>query len=429
MNIVFTTFGSLGDLHPYLALAQEMKRRGHHPAIATSPYLRAPTEQADIEFRPVRPDLMEIYTDDNELFRRACDDKQGAKALIRDVFMQSLRQSFDDLLVAVEGADLLVTHPITFAGPTVAELRNLPWVSTVLAPISMMSSDDPSILPTPAGPLDPRRIPRPFRRLTLRLGRAVTRPWTRPLRSLRRDLGLPSVRDPLFTGQHAPDLSLALFSSVFAHGHDDWPPQARTTGFPYFEHDTELAPELQQFLDSGPPPLVFTLGTAMVFDAGDFYDHSVEVARRLGRRAVFLLGKDTGNTLVTLPPGMMACDYAPFAELFPRAQAVIHQGGIGTTAEALRAGCPMLVVPFAHDQPDNAARVERLGVARSLPRRSYAPDRAASLLQGLLADPDTTVKAAELGARMHREAGVRTACDALEEYGRLARAWSLTNRP
>ena len=420
MNIVFATFGSLGDLHPYLALAKEMKRRGHSPAIATSPHQRTATELAGIEFRPVRPDLMQVYTENNELFRRACDDRQGAKALIRDVFMESLHQSFEDLLAAVRGADLLVTHPITFAGPAVAAYRNLPWVSTVLAPISIMSSDDPSILPTPAGPLDPRRIPRPFRRMTLGLGRAITHQWTGALRRLRRDAGLPSVRDPLFTGQHAPDLSLALFSSVFARPHDDWPPQVRTTGFPYLEQDTQLAPELQEFLDAGPPPLVFTLGTAMVFDAGDFYDHSVEVARRLGKRAVFLLGKDTGNTLGTLPPGMMACEYAAFASLFPRAQAVIHQGGIGTTAEALRAGCPMLVVPFAHDQPDNAARVERLGVARSLPRRSYNADRGANLLQELLADPGTKAKAADIGSRIGQEVGVRTACDAIEEYARLA---------
>jgi UDP:flavonoid glycosyltransferase YjiC (YdhE family) len=419
MNIVYTTFGSLGDLHPYLALAQEMKRRGHSPAIATSPHQQTAIEGAGIEFRPVRPDLMQIYSDNNDLFRRACDARQGAKALIRDVFMESLHESFEDLLTAVGGAELLVTHPITFAGPAVAAYRNLPWVSTVLAPISIMSSDDPSILPTPAGPIDPRRIPRPLRRIALGLGRAITHAWTKPLRSLRRDLGVSSVSDPLFNGQHAPDLSLALFSSVFAQPHNDWPPQVRTTGFPYFEHEPQLAPELQEFLDSGPPPLVFTLGTAMVFDAGDFYDQSVEVARRLGKRAVFLLGKDTENTLSTLPPGMMACEYAAFAALFPKALAVIHQGGIGTTAEALRAGCPMLVVPFAHDQPDNAARVERLGVARSLPRRSYNADRAASLLQELLADPDAKVKAADIASRIQQETGVRTACDAIEEYARL----------
>ena len=110
--------------------------------------------------------------------------------------------------------------------------------------------------------------------------------------------------------------------------------------------------------------------------AGDFYEESLKAARLLGRRAVLLVGSRPGRLPVgPLGSDAWACAYAGHAQLFPRAAAVVHQGGVGTTAQALRAGVPMLVVPFAHDQPDNAARVRRLGVARVLSRRAYRAAR------------------------------------------------------
>src|SRR5205085_815485 len=101
-------------------------------------------------------------------------------------------------------------------------------------------------------------------------------------------------------------------------------------------------------------------------DAGPFYEHSAAAAKLLGRRAVLVVGKDTGNRPASLPDGVAAFDYVPFAGLFPRATAIVHAGGIGTTGLAMRSGRPMLVMPYAHDQFDNAARATRLGIARTI---------------------------------------------------------------
>jgi rhamnosyltransferase subunit B len=415
-NIVLATLGSLGDLHPTQALALGLQSRGHRVTIATQEMYRAKVEAEGARFHAMRPN---IAADNREAIKTIMDAKKGPEYLLKELIFPQVRASYEDLMDAVSGADLLVTHPITCAGPIVAEKTGIAWVSTVLAPISFFSSYDPPVLaPAPwlarLRPLGPG-----FHRALFALARRGVRPWSEPVRRLRAELGLPPGADPVFEGQHSPDLVLALFSKLLGARQPDWPPNTRVTGFLFYdrlEKGQGLAPELAQFLAAGAPPIVFTLGTSAVMDAGNFYVESVAAAKQLGRRAVLLVGLDLGN----LPPGALpadvaAFDYAPFSELFPRAAAVVHQGGAGTTAQVLRAGRPMLVVPFAYDQPDNAARVERLGVARQVSRTKYSARRVASELRQLLEDGRYAAKADEIGRRIRSEDGVAAACDAIEE--------------
>src|SRR5262249_38968384 len=208
------------------------------------------------------------------------------------------------------------------------------------------------------------------------------------------------------------------FSALLAERQLECAGQSVITGFPF--HDRQgtagMPSDLVRFLDEGPPPLVFTLGSSAVMDAGRFYEDSAAAAKLLGRRAVLLVGTDTGNRPAALPDGVVAFDYAPFAELFPRAAAVVHHGGVGSTGPVLRSGRPMLVRPYAHDQFDNAGRVVRLGIARTISRHRYSPARAAAELRPLLDDPTYSRRAALVGEQVRQEDGVRTACDVLEEF-------------
>jgi UDP:flavonoid glycosyltransferase YjiC (YdhE family) len=208
-----------------------------------------------------------------------------------------------------------------------------------------------------------------------------------------------------------------MFSPVLAEPQADWPAQTLATGFPFydqFEHGQGLVPALQRFLDAGPPPIVFTLGSSAVNAPGDFYGESLAAARRLGCRAVLLAG---GNSLPDpSPKGVMVISYAPFSAIFPSASVVVHQGGIGTCGQALAAGRPMLVVPFAFDQPDNAARLQRLGVARTIPRKEYKAGRVYLDLDQLLHDPAYATKAAVVAGMIAKENGVRAASDAIERH-------------
>jgi len=127
-----------------------------------------------------------------------------------------------------------------------------------------------------------------------------------------------------------------------------------------------------------------------------------------------MTGSDPRNRPASLPDGAIACDYAPFTALFPRAAAIVHQGGVGTTGQAMRAGKPMLVMPYAHDQPDNADRVCRLGIARTMSKDRYTPARAAVAIKQMLDDPACIERAAEVGTQVRAEDGVATACDAID---------------
>jgi UDP:flavonoid glycosyltransferase YjiC (YdhE family) len=217
----------------------------------------------------------------------------------------------------------------------------------------------------------------------------------------------------LFDGQHAPQAVLALFSRYLARPQADWPRQTVVTGFPFYDRHhqhPDLSPQLRQFLDSGPAPLVFSLGSTAVGAAGDFYTVSLEAARRLRMRALFL----TGPHAQGLPPEATTVEYAPHSELFPRAAAIVHHGGIGTTAQAMLSGRPMLVVPFAHDQFDNAARVKRLGIAEVLYRGRYNVHRTEDLLRRLVQDPRYAEAAASVAAKVRDENGVETAANLIE---------------
>jgi UDP:flavonoid glycosyltransferase YjiC (YdhE family) len=308
----------------------------------------------------------------------------------------------------------MVTHPITFAAPVIAQVRRLPWVSTVLAPMSFFSATD---VPVPA--------PAPFLARLERLGpwygrvmaafaRRSTQSWMNPVFELRRELGLPPGEHPLFEGQFSPTLTLALFSRVLAEPQPDWPRNVALTGFVFYNGPEVLQPELETFLNAGRPPVVFTLGTSAVAAAGRFYEESVDAVRRLGIRAVLLTGGfEQNRPRGTLPPGVVLVDRAPHQLLFPRAAVVVHQGGAGTLAQALRAARPMLVVPHAHDQPDNAFRVARLGVARTVLPRKYRGPRVANELERLLSDTRTAARTAEVAVLVRSEGGAAAAAAAI----------------
>ncbi len=415
-RVVLTTFGSLGDLHPYVALARELLARGHRPLLATHGSYRERVEAAGIEFHAVRPDLAD-FGDPAVTMRRAIDSPRATEFVVRQLVLPHLRASHEDLRAACAGADVLVGHVLTLAAPLVAEERGMPRIHTVLQPLSLFSAHDPPVLSTSAASRWALRLPPAAWRPLWALARAGSRPWLRGLDALRTEAGLPAVcGHPLLDG-FSSVLNLALFSPVLARPQPDWPPRTVTTGFAFWDRDEaggDMPAALRGFLDAGPAPLVFTLGSAAVWAAGTFYREAVKATALLGRRAVLLTGPRTAAPPVPSRRDVMAVPYAPHSELFARAAGIIHQGGIGTTGQALRAGRPMLIVPFSHDQPDNGARCVRLGVARVVARRRLRAARLASELDALLGDPVVRARAGQIGARVRSERGASAAVDAIE---------------
>jgi rhamnosyltransferase subunit B len=386
MRIVLNTFGSFGDIHPYMAIAMELQRRGHKPVIATMPIYREKIEGAGLEFAPVRPDVPQPREQDREFIEKLMQPMTGPRFLIEEVIFAAVRDSYADLLQAVDGADLLVTHPAAPAGPLVGRKTGLPWVSTVLAPFSFYSAYDPPVPPFWQWTTKLHVLGPGIMGFLLRLSKRTYK--AKAIADFRDELGLEDTGNPMFEGQHSPTLVLALFSAVFGKPQPDWPKQTRVTGFCFYDghYETQMPDELVRFMDSGAPPVIFTLGSSAVWVARDFFEESIDAAKRLGRRAVLLIG-DERNLPRLLPEGIIAVDYVPYQSILPRACAVVHHGGVGTTSQGLLAGVPTLIVPFAFDQSDNAEHAYKLGTSRTLYRNNYRAPRVADELHELLRQP------------------------------------------
>jgi UDP:flavonoid glycosyltransferase YjiC (YdhE family) len=414
MRIVLNTFGSFGDIHPYMAIAMELKHRGHNPVIATMEVYREKVEGIGVEFVPVRPHIAEPKQQDPELIKKIIEPKTGPRFLTEEVVFPAVRESYADLLPAVAGADLLVTHPAAPAGPLVGRKTGMPWISTVLAPLSFFSAYDPPMPPfwrwypkfSVLGP----GIMGFLLRLTMSTYKA------KAITAFRDELGIEDYGNPMFEGQHSPTLVLALFSQVFAQPQPDWPKQAAITGFCFYDgnHDAPIPQDLARFLENGPPPIVFTLGSSAVWVARDFFHESIEAAKRLGRRAVLLIG-DERNLPHALPEGMIAINYAPYQSLLPKACAVVHHGGVGTTSQGLLAGVPTLIVPFAFDQADNAEHARKVGTSRTLYRNKYFAPRVAAELDTLLTQPSYDTCAQAVSYALKQENGAARAADLIEQ--------------
>lgn len=412
MKIVLAAFGSLGDMHPMNALGIELRRRGHDVAFAAMEFYREKIETLGFEFRPMRPHL---DPNNKELARQLMDAKTGSELLLKELILPNLRPMYEDLTEAVKDADLFISTEVVFPAKSVHEKTGVKWITTTLAPGTFLSAHDPFVPPTAQWLKHLRFLGRPFHGTMISLVQRMIDSWFAPYREFRRELGLSEDTNPLFEGK-SELLNLAMFSKVLGKPQPDWHSPTLQTGFCFYDGQDDLgkmSADLTNFLDAGDAPIVFTLGSAAVMDARDFFEQSAEAARKLKRRAVLLYGIFNDAPKI-VDENIAAFDYAPYSQIFPRAACVVHQGGVGTTAQVLRAGVPHLIMPYSHDQPDNAARCERLGVARTISRGKYSSQTAAKELSELLADLSYKAKAVEAAKIVRAEHGTNIACDAIE---------------
>jgi len=413
-RILLATLGSLGDLHPYMAVGKALVARGQPVRLATSIDYRARVEAAGLEFAPLAPSIAELG-DREHLARRFFDPLHGPRRLIDAMVMAPLRRAYADLRAAAEGVALAVSHPLTPALPLVAESRGIPWLSSVLAPYSLFSKTDPSVIPSLEWL---QRLPRlggwPYA-LALDFVRAMVRLWERPLHTLRAELGFPSVKRTFYE-QFSPRGTLALFDPVLSSPQPDWPARTLLCGAALHdapdpqetEDATGAASEaLERFLAEGEPPVVFALGSSAVWLARGYWKHAIAACETLGIRGLLLTGTPLAQQL---PATVAAFNYLPYSRVFPRASAIVHQAGIGTLSFALRSGRPQLLTPAGFDQPDNAARAARLGVGRVLPfRRAHSTTRIVRELRALLDNPAHARAAAETAEKLRGGDGAAAA--------------------
>lgn len=396
-----------------MGLAKEMQRRGHDVTMAVSEYYRGYVESAGLKFKAVRPN---IEPHNKLILRAVLEPIHGSRILHEDYIFPNMAQYYEDLYPLVKESDLFVSSILGYAAPLLAKTTGTPWVNALLSPMALWSAYEPPVLP-------PIRWFRFLWNKTPKLNRFIINSIFRSFDSmgesmqlLRAKVGLPKVN--LYTeGQTSSPLLLCLWSPLFGARQLDWPKSALATGFVFYDpkENDPLSAEIESFLATGPAPIVFTLGSTMVEDAMAHIELFIEVAKRGHQRAIITVGKThlekfRGKNNQKL----LFVDYAPYEKLFPRASLIVHQGGVGTTAQALRSGRPMIVTPSVMDQIDNAVRVKRMGAGTFLLHHQLNAERLIEEISMLLKKTSVHEKCREIGNEISMENGVLRAAEALE---------------
>jgi len=419
-NILFTCFGSYGDLHPYIGVAKMLKSRGHHVSIGTTSIYQSQIEANELSFVHLRCSLDQYTTPASvrAFLQKTFHPIKGGEFITREM-MKGLEETYQDTVSAVQNIDIIISNPLAYVTPIVCRAHNTPWLSTVLAPMFFLSTYDPPIMGASPWLKKLHRVSPALYRAIFTLLKRATKSWVKPIYTLCTKYQLPPPSaHPLFEGQYSPHGTLAMFSATFAAPQPDWPPNTKVTGFPLFSHENgELKKlmALKEFIDAGPPPIVFALGSSAVHVADDFYTTCAAIARKLKHRAVLIYGDQEDNIQHIEPnKALFTIKYASYDAVFPCASLIVHQGGIGTLAQSLIAQRPVLVVPFGFDQFDNAERVEKLGIGKSISRNNFTVETALPVIEELLRDTSTQNNATNIGEIINRENGILGACEAIE---------------
>lgn len=415
MKFLLPTLGSAGDVHPFLAIGQTLQARGHVVEIITNPVFRPMVAAAGLAFYPAgtasqyddalsSPKLWHPVDGFGVFWRRM------ARCAMEPVYRRIESH-------ATQSPCVVLATPLMLGARLAQEKLGVPLVTAYTAATMLRSCEYPLTLAHWRVPRLPDMLLRPALTLAWQaLDRFKLHPMlAADLPALRHTLGLPPLTSSVF-GQwiHSPQAGVTLFPHWFAPAPSDWPLQVRQAGFPLYDGDKTqgLDAGLLAFLAAGAPPVVFTPGSAMGHGHA-FFDAAVRACQALGQRGV-LLSTQGQQIPADLPATVHHCAYAPFGLLLPRASALVHHGGIGNTAQALRAGLPQLITPMAFDQFDNAMRLERLGVAASVARQDTAFITMAPKLKMLLESTGVASACRLAAQRIAHDRGLDVVCDLLE---------------
>jgi UDP:flavonoid glycosyltransferase YjiC (YdhE family) len=420
-RIVISTVGSLGDLHPFIALALGLRERGHQVTFAVE---RGFTERMTAEGFSVAPLASDLSALPAPLARQmvTSDDLFASLRIIaRDYQGPSLAANIRALRDACANADLLIGAAGQVAASAVAELTGVRWMTVALSP----SISSAFVAPTP----ELAQLRGPLARLANRAawtlgGLAIARASDGPLNVARAEVGLPPRQRLLQDGNFSPLLTAIAWSGACFPRPEDWPENVEITGFLFWDaaDDWREPAELTAFLAAdAQKPIVAVSSGSLGGDVGDaftpFFAVSIAAIHAAGARAL-VIGAGSAYHASSDDPYTYQIAYAPFSKIYPRCGAVIHHGGAGTVAQSLRAGVPTLIAPWGADQPFHGAILEHLGVGRVIVRKRYTESRVQDILSEFLTQNTYRARAKELAAAIAHEDGVTRLCERI--------AWTLT---
>ena len=409
MDILLPTIGTGGDVYPFISIGAELKRRGHRVSLVANEHFRPAAQNAGLDFIQLAPaERYHAAINNPNLW----NPKFGAEMLATSVFA-AMRDTYKIISDFNPATTKVVASGLMFGARIAQEARAFNLTTIHLQPALFWSLQDPPVmaaLPFPAW------MPTPLKRAVLKIvdRRVLDKLLAERTNAFRAELGLPAKKHIYSQWMRSTSQVIGLFPPWYGVPQSDWPKRTLLTGFVRGtggQVPQPLSNELLKFLDDGAPPIVFTPGTGMQHGK-QFFEESVKACVLLGKRGI-LVTAFRDQLPSALPSTMHACNYASFSALFPRAAAVVHHGGIGTLAEALAAKVPQLIQPMAHDQPDNAARLERLGVAATIKAKDYQADAVAKKLAALLESADVAANCNRYAPQVNFDAALQATCNAI----------------
>jgi len=410
MRVLIHAIGSAGDVHPFIGVGVALKKRGHDVTLITASLFERAVTDSGLGFRG-------IGTEEDFKKLRDNPDIWHPRRSLPAVIAHAVDPSYGPILDITRelhepGNTVMLASSLAFGARNARELLGIPLVTVHLAPSLFPSIyRQPEMFGAPIG----QRAPRFLKSIQWWIaGRVVDHIALPALNTFRQSHGLPAARNIYRDWWHSPDRVLALFPEWFAPSQPDWPVQTRQTGFPLFDEAgiREVPADLEKFLNAGSPPVIFTPGSAMAHGT-DFFREAVAALKLLNRRGI-LISPYTDAIPPDLPSTIGHFPYVPFSQVLPRSAALVYHGGIGTCAQALRAGIPHLVQPMAHDQLDTLSRVRDLGVGLGLRVPQFRAPRIAATLGRLLDEPSFRQKAAVVAGKFEPEQWMTRTCEWIE---------------
>lgn len=421
MRYTITTGGSRGDLQSSLALAEGLKAVGHEVRVATHFNYEDQVRARDLIFSSVHGDPvrdMRSLTATNQS-RNVISYARQFSRNIED----SLERVLSDYRDACGDADAVIYDYAGLGGYFVAQALGLPSIGAFAEPLFAPTANFRSpLMPQAPAAIRGTALHKRYNYLShLAAGQIFWQP-IRPMlnEALTRVLKVDPVpiRGPFKQLRHSGQKNLFGFSPSVLPPPEEWNEDWLVTGYWFLETEPSWQPpdELSDFLRAGPPPLCITLGSVIEDEPQIMTELLLESLRSNGQRAIIQRGwSGLGST--TLPDNVIQVGDLPHEWLFPHVSAVVHHGGDGTAAAALRAGVPSVVIPSSHTQPFWASKLRTLGAATEpIPRSQLTTARLSTAIHDVVNDNSMSDAAKSIAAKISQENGIQRAVEAIEAY-------------
>lgn len=416
MKITILTIGSRGDVQPYVALGKGLQQAGFTVRLATHDTFAPLIHEAGLQLFPMGGNIQAITQGEagRHLIEAGGNPVQSLRRLaaaLDPVMAEGLRDSW----WACQGADAVISSGTAYWGYDIAEHLGIPYFFAGLQPLFPTGSFLHPMAPPSLrlGGWANRATHEFFSWFYWRLFRDPINRWRRET------LGQPPRYQCLFTSPHWCTVpKLFGYSPVVLPHPPDWPDTCHVTGYWFLDHPQDFQPPraLQDFLAAGPPPISIGFGSMTYRDPEQITELTLAALAKTHQRGILLTGWggiDQGD----LPDHVLKLESAPHDWLFPKMKAIVHHGGAGTTAAALRSGVPSVVVPFFADQPFWGRRLMDLGVSPSpIPKPRLSADRLANAIQKAIHLSPMPQRAEEIACKMQSEEGVTQAVNLIQRY-------------